>query len=365
MQSMPFFSICIPNFNYERYLGITLDSVRAQDFQQFEVLISDNASTDGSVELVRDYQARDPRIQLRVNRCNVGFAGNLLRAATMAGGRFMIMLSSDDLMAPRALGTYQLLLKHLGDRAERSIINSSLAVIDADGRVTGERRVDWKLWKGAKRDEELSRLVDAPVYALDSAALMRNSLQTMRVPFFFLSTVYPKKLHDEIESYSQGGLFNPDKRFAWALLGKAEMAYLIDAPLFSYRIHPNNQTALQAAAGALKHLVDEYVASFSVEEPLLAMAGLKRPDVVAAFVEQDIALRGFKALAEGDRRMVRRMLSFGDACYPVAMSANHKIRLLRMAVVAGPIGSFAARLAMKSAMKRWEQQMSGQVDALT
>ncbi|AXQ29914.1 glycosyltransferase [Solimonas sp. K1W22B-7] len=354
------FSICIPNFNYERYLGITLESVLAQEFRDFEVLVSDNASTDGSVEVVRGYQARDPRIQLRINRCNVGFAGNLAKAAAMASARYMIMLSSDDLMNADALQAYQRLFAHLGDAAATSIVSSATTIVDSDGQPTGEQRIDWKQWKGAQQDAELSALLDAPVYVMDAAQLLRNSLSTMRVPFYFLSTCYPKGLHDAVESYSQGGLFNPDKRFAWALLGQAGKAYFVDRPLFRYRVHNNNQAALQANSGALKHLVDEYIATFSVENALLARAGLSREGLAAAFIEHDIALRGFKNLAEGNRTLVRRMLAFGDGCYPQLMSANRKIRVLRVAVAAGPAGTVTARLAMERVQKAWEKRMAAE-----
>ena len=355
---MPYFSICIPNFNYQRYLGLTLDSVLNQSFTDLEVLVSDNASTDGSVALVQDYQQRDARIKLRVNRCNVGFAGNLARASTMASGRFMLMLSSDDLMDDGALAAYRDLFEALGDTAERSIVHSSLTVVDSDGRPTGERRIDWKLWKGAVLNEALSARVGAPVYEIDAATVLRNSLTTMRVPFYFLSTAYSKALHDAMEGYSQGGLFNPDKRFAWALLGHAEKAYLIDKPLFRYRIHAANQTALQASSGALKHLVDEYVASFSLDTKLLDRAKLTRDQFVAAFVEHDVALRAFKLLAEGDRKQARRWLDFGRGCYPEAMAANRKILLMRLLLAAGPLGALAARLALGSATRLWQQRMT-------
>ncbi len=92
------FSVCIPNYNYERFLGRTIQSVRDQMGAEFEILVSDNASTDRSMDIVRGFA--DPRIRWRVNRCNVGFAGNLDRAARLAEGERMIMLSSDDLMRP-------------------------------------------------------------------------------------------------------------------------------------------------------------------------------------------------------------------------------------------------------------------------
>ncbi len=95
------FSICIPNYNYERYLGRTIRSVLDQPDADLEILISDNASTDGSVALAHSFA--DPRIHIHVNSVNVGFAGNLDRAARMATGQWMIMLSSDDLAPAGAL----------------------------------------------------------------------------------------------------------------------------------------------------------------------------------------------------------------------------------------------------------------------
>src|SRR5689334_11988186 len=91
----PFFSVCIPCFNHGRYLGETISSVLEQDFDDFEVLVADNASTDNSKEVARSFC--DPRIQLLENRYNIGFAPNLQRVTETAKGKFMILLSSDDL----------------------------------------------------------------------------------------------------------------------------------------------------------------------------------------------------------------------------------------------------------------------------
>lgn len=111
------YSICIPNFNYEVYLRRTLASALGQTLSDLEVVVSDNASTDGSVSVVR--ACHDPRLRLRVNRRNVGFSGNLDRVAGMARGEFMLLLSSDDLMRPEALSVYDSLLGVLG--GERAV----------------------------------------------------------------------------------------------------------------------------------------------------------------------------------------------------------------------------------------------------
>ncbi len=92
------FSICIPNYNYGDYIGRTIASVIDQDDRDFEILVSDNRSSDDSIDVIKGFN--DPRIKLHVNACNVGFAGNLDKAASMATGDVMILLSSDDVMLP-------------------------------------------------------------------------------------------------------------------------------------------------------------------------------------------------------------------------------------------------------------------------
>ena len=61
----PSFSICIPNYNYAQYIGQTIESVLNQTYQNFEIIVVDNASTDNSVEVVKAFI--DPRIKLYKN----------------------------------------------------------------------------------------------------------------------------------------------------------------------------------------------------------------------------------------------------------------------------------------------------------
>ncbi len=100
----PLFSICIPNYNYAHYIDQTIDSVLSQTFQDFEIIIADNASTDNSLEVIQSYD--DPRIKLVLNQYNVGFAPNLDRATENTTGQYILLLSSDDIMKPGALTRY-------------------------------------------------------------------------------------------------------------------------------------------------------------------------------------------------------------------------------------------------------------------
>jgi glycosyltransferase involved in cell wall biosynthesis len=344
-------SVLIPNFNYARYIGNTIESVLVQAAPHHEIVVCDNASTDDSVEVVRRFG--DDRIRLAVNACNVGFAANLERVAQLARGRRMLLLSSDDRMKPNAIATYAALEAALGDRAERAVWGSSISVIDSDGNVTGEAGPDPKLWHDAPIDPELSARVGFPVRGLPASEMLRRSLLLLRTPLAFATTCYSRTLHDAVGGYAGGRLINPDKWFLWKLLGEADMIYVVEHPLFEYRVHDGGQAPQEQRSGALKHLTDEYVSTFNLPEAVLRKAGLDRDQVAAAFVEQDIALRGLVALAEGKRRTARRSVHFGIAAYPEQTRANLKVWMLRGLLALGPVGTEVARRLRKSAEARW------------
>src|SRR5262245_28546178 len=102
-QKKPYFSVCIPNYNYEKFIGETIQSVLDQSFQDFEILVADNASTDDSVRVIQSF--RSPQLRLLENRYNIGFSPNLDRATHDARGQHLLLLSSDDLMRRDALKT--------------------------------------------------------------------------------------------------------------------------------------------------------------------------------------------------------------------------------------------------------------------
>lgn len=353
---MPLFSICIPNYNYEHYIKETIGSVLAQDFADFEIVVSDNCSTDNSIWSVRGFG--DHRIRLHVNSWNVGFAPNLDRAAGMAAGERMILLSSDDVMRPGALTAYAKLNAALGERAPDCVWTAPARIIDGCGKVTGDHPLDPKLWHDAAPEPELSECVGAPVLSLPPKTLLRRALMLMRNPLVFCSTCYSRKLYDRIEGYTGARLYNPDKLFHWKLLSVAEKVYMIDVRLFDYRYHQANQDAQQRHVGALKHLVDEYIYTFETPESVLTFAGVKREHLNEALVEQDIALRGLVELARGDRRKARRMLHLGLAAYPSVVARNRKAWALGLLLALGPIGTAIARAVEPGFRKRWQDELT-------
>lgn len=340
------FSICIPNYNYAHYLDQTVQSVLDQTYSDFEIVVADNASTDASVEVIQSFG--DPRIRVQVNPCNVGFAGNLDRAAGMATGDRLIMVSSDDLMGPDALETYDRFLKLLPDGGRRAILCSAEYLINSQGDVTDTLNVIGPPYVlPSDRVSELEPRIGAPVYRVAARELLKRCLLGMQNPFHFVTVCYHRALYDSVGGYGGNRLFNPDKWFHWKLLNVADDVYYIDKPLFSYRWHETNQAALQQKSGTLKFLVDEYLNSIEMPNEALAAAGISRQQVEEAFVESDIARHGWATLAKRNAYEARRILRYGLAVYPQHTRRNRKAILLRLALLTGPLAHWFAQLAYR------------------
>ena len=99
----PLVSIGVPVYNGERFLAQALDSLLGQTLQDFELIISDNASTDGTADICLDYAARDARIRYVRQPSNIGGPRNWNFVALEARGRYFKWASADDFCDPRML----------------------------------------------------------------------------------------------------------------------------------------------------------------------------------------------------------------------------------------------------------------------
>jgi glycosyltransferase involved in cell wall biosynthesis len=101
-------SVLLPCYNQARYLPQAIESVLSQQNADWELLISDDASTDNSAEIIRTYAARDPRIRFHLQSPNLGMAANWNWCLRHATGRHVKFLFGDDYhCAPDALATLQ------------------------------------------------------------------------------------------------------------------------------------------------------------------------------------------------------------------------------------------------------------------
>jgi glycosyltransferase involved in cell wall biosynthesis len=95
----PCVSVCLPVYNGERHIREAIRSILKQTFEDFELIISDNASTDGTQEICREVTARDDRLRYFRADANRGLAWNFNRAFELATGRYLVWMCHDDSMA--------------------------------------------------------------------------------------------------------------------------------------------------------------------------------------------------------------------------------------------------------------------------
>ncbi len=132
----PRISIVIPLYNSVRWVGEMLDSVFSQTVSDFEVVITDDASSDGSAEVIRSYQ--DPRIRYFRHERNVGAVPNWNRGVSEARGRYVKVLCADDLLYPTCLERGAAVLDNPAN-AGISLVTAVHHVIDPPGRPLVER----------------------------------------------------------------------------------------------------------------------------------------------------------------------------------------------------------------------------------
>ncbi len=100
---LPTVSVLVTVYNRESYLAECLDSILASTWQNFEVVVVDDRSTDASVAVAEEYAARDPRIHFFRNERNLGDYPNRMRAAELAQGKYLKYVDSDDLIYSHSL----------------------------------------------------------------------------------------------------------------------------------------------------------------------------------------------------------------------------------------------------------------------
>jgi glycosyltransferase involved in cell wall biosynthesis len=135
LETVPTVSICLPVYNGENYLVEAVESMLAQTFTDFELIITDNASTDRTEEICRKFAEADPRVRYHRNERNVGGARNQAIAVDLSRGKFVRLSAHDDKMAPTHL---EECLAALDAHPEAVIAFTSTVVLDEDGNVVSE-----------------------------------------------------------------------------------------------------------------------------------------------------------------------------------------------------------------------------------
>jgi len=130
----PLVSIGMPVYNGERYIRQALDSLLAQDYENFELVISDNASTDHSAEICQEYLAMDRRIRYYRNDTNLGSVNNFNRLFELSSGKYFMWAADNDVWHPTFISTCVSVLEAEPDVV---LVYSRTMTIDSEGNPLG------------------------------------------------------------------------------------------------------------------------------------------------------------------------------------------------------------------------------------
>src|SRR5437763_399662 len=111
LQRRPSVTVVIPCYNYGRYLSTAVKSVLDQPGVDVEAIVIDDASTDGSAEIVRELAAADPRVRAIFHRGNLGHIATYNEGLEQASGDYVVLLSADDALTPGSLARATALLE--------------------------------------------------------------------------------------------------------------------------------------------------------------------------------------------------------------------------------------------------------------
>ena len=139
----PKVTVLIPVFNRERFVDEAIRSVIDQDFDDFELLLVDDGSTDGTPNILEAWKQRDPRVVVVRSPTNQGIPGALNLGLAHARGTYVARLDSDDFMMPRRLAEQAAVLDA---RSEVALVSCAYDIIDIEGNHL-------RTWKGDEPHE--------------------------------------------------------------------------------------------------------------------------------------------------------------------------------------------------------------------
>lgn len=163
-------TVALPVFNGAETVGAVIESVLAQSHENLELVITDNASTDGTEAVCRGFAAADPRVVYRRHRENIGLLANFRSAAEVATGDYLRWIGDSDSLAPDYLA---LTLACFAEDERRVLVTTEVRYVDSVGEVVVDRSYD-------------------PVALSSSDPVVRHGemLRLMTLPYTFLDPLY-------------------------------------------------------------------------------------------------------------------------------------------------------------------------------
>lgn len=224
---MPKVSVCIPIFNGENFVEEAIESVQNQDYEDFEIVIVDNCSTDKTKLIIKNLINQFKNIHFFENKTNIGLAENLNKSIFYSRGEYIKFLCADDILNH---GCIKKMSSILDDNSEISLVCSSRYNIDKFGKTFAKRGYSFisKLEKGKKA---INKCFFGGNFIGEPTATM------------FRKKYFTSKFRKDLPQLM-------DMEIWFKLLEKGSL-YFINEPLCSIRIHNDQMTKVNIKKGFL------------------------------------------------------------------------------------------------------------------
>jgi glycosyltransferase involved in cell wall biosynthesis len=221
---MPKVSVVIASYNHERYVRAAIESVLAQSFQDFEILVTDDGSVDRTVAEVQAIE--DPRISLEALPNNGGACAAINATILRSTGDYVAILNSDDVFLPEKLARQ---VRCLDD-------NPGIAAVFARPLIIGE---DGRPHPNPGKEIALAQATNRPRHKWLRRFFFRGNL------LCHPSILIRRRCYDETGLYNTALAQLPDLEM-WVRLLREHEIHLIEEPLLGFRIRDNQMNASAA-----------------------------------------------------------------------------------------------------------------------
>jgi glycosyltransferase involved in cell wall biosynthesis len=332
--STPLISVGMPVYNAAPYLAAAIEGVINQSYENIELVITDNCSTDGSADIARDYASRFPeQVRFFSNQWNIGYSGNAYKATSLCKGDFILMHGADDVLMPGAFQAYSDLISN-NNSPEHLVLMSDFEQGNAKGESQIRCTLDVQHFSLSK--QTLDFLSPERVVRLNGHDVLKTCLPELRSFGGVGSVLVARKLYEQVEGYLNHHWFNPDKFFIYKILSLNPQIIWLCEPLYFYRVHERNQLSLQRGTAVLRQLLDEYAYTFEFS-PDFYTSFANPKSLIQTFVEMDCLNASLREMAIGNPTQGFRHLMFALASYPEVAWKNPKTYAALAAWMGGPL----------------------------
>ncbi len=221
-------SVCVPAFRAEAFIGATIESVLAQTYQDWELIILDNNSPDRTGEIARSYP--DPRIRVEANRETLELADNWNAVTALASGRYLKLLCADDILHPDCLAEQVAVLE--GDE-EIAFVASKRDFIGPDGEVVLQ-----------------SRGLDGLIGKWDPGVVVERVVRSGINPIGWPAAMLVRRsIFEEVGAFDTRWLYPIDLELSFRMLDRGSF-FGLDRSLASFRISPTSASSTLTNQGS-------------------------------------------------------------------------------------------------------------------